>query len=342
MSLRVLPIGRVFLRGNWLGSFRSTIAGDWYIKKRIPTCHTRAMAFTTKSNTLPVPSANQAFCNVSALESGIIELLDEMFITNATPGKVTTAPSLSFLLNHSTHDQKFVFDLGIRKDWENYPPRVVELLKTAFHVDVQQDVAESLQKGGTSPSDITYVCLSHVHCDHTGNTHLFTKATFLVGSACQKLFNPGYPQDPNGHFESDLLPKGRTRFLDTSDWKPIGPFPRAFDFYGDGSLYIIDAPGHFAGHINVLARTSSDGAWVYLVGDSVHHKNLLTGESDIVTDHPVHGCAHENKEQAEAHLVRIRALKALPRVRVFLTHDVEWYKFNKGGAAFWPGKIQSL
>ena len=180
-------------------------------------------------NTLPAPSANQAFCDVSALEAGLMELPDEMFITNATPGKVTTAPSLAFLLNHSTHNQRFIFDLGIRKDLENYPPRTAQRIKTTFHVQVQQDVAESLEKGGTSPSDITYVCLSHSHWDHTGNTHLFPNTTFLVGSACKILFNPGYPQDPNGRFASDLLPEGRTRFLDTSEWEPIGPFPRALD-----------------------------------------------------------------------------------------------------------------
>ena len=293
------------------------------------------------SNTLPAPGDNQAFCNVSALEAGLIELPDEMFITNATPKKVTTAPSLSFLLNHSNHHQTFVFDLGIRKDMENYPPSIVEWIKTTYHVHVQQDVLESLQQGGTSPSDITYVCLSHVHWDHTGDTHPFTKATFLVGSACQVFFNPGYPP---GRFASDLLPEGRTRFLDVSDWKPIGPFPRALDFYGDGSLYIIDAPGHLSGHINVLARTSSDGAWIYLAGDSAHHRHLLTGESDIAVGHPghFHDCAHENKEEAEAHLLRIRALLALPRVRVLLAHDQPWYASNQGGAAFWPGKIQSL
>ncbi|KAF8809556.1 Metallo-hydrolase/oxidoreductase [Phlegmacium glaucopus] len=293
------------------------------------------------SSTLPAPGVNQAFCDVSALEAGVIELLDEMFITKATPGKVTIAPSLSFLLNHSSNNQNFVFDLGIRNDWENYPPRVVESIRTTYPVHVQQDAVESLRKGGTSASDITYVCLSHSHWDHTGNTHPFTKATFLVGSACQRLFDPGYPQDPNGRFASDLLPEGRTRFLDASDWAPIGPFPRALDFYSDGSLYIIDAPGHLSGHINVLARTSSDGAWIYLAGDSAHHQNLLTGESDIV-GHSGHQCAHEDKEAAEDHLVRIRALRALPRVRVLLAHDEPWYTSNRGGDAFWPGKIQSL
>ena len=294
------------------------------------------------SYALPAPGANQAFCNVSALEGGIVDLPDEMFITKATPGKVTTLPTLSFLLNHSTYDQKFVFDLGLRKDWENHPPLIVKMLKT-FHFEVRQDVVESLQIGGTSPSDIAYVCLSHIHWDHTGDTHLFPKSTFLVGSACKILFNPGYPQDPNGRFASDLLPEGRTRYLDTSDWEPLGPFPRAFDFYGDGSLYLIDAPGHLAGHINVLARTSSDGAWIYLAGDSAHHKNLLTGESEIAMHRGhINQCAHENKEEAEAHIIRIRALQALPRVRVLLAHDEDWYKTNKDGAAFWPGKIQSL
>ena len=296
-------------------------------------------------NALPAPGVNQAFCDVSALEAGVVEMPDEMFITNATPGKMTTAPALSFLLNHPTHDQKFVFDLGIRKDFENYsPPSAMKRLKTTFHPHVHQDVVESLQKGGISTSDITYVCLSHIHWDHTGNTHLFTKATFLVGSACQRLFNPGYPQDPDGRFASDLLPEGRTRFLDTSNWNPLGPFPRALDFYGDGSLYIVDAPGHLSGHINVLARTSSDGAWIYLAADSAHYQSLLTGESEIAIHYSghVHRCAHEDKEEAEAHLVRIRALRALPRVRVLLAHDAQWYTSNKDGAAFWPGKIQSL
>ena len=302
------------------------------------------MASSNTLATLLAPGVNQAFCNVSALEAGLIELADDMFINNATPGKVTTAPSLSFLLNHSTHHQKFVFDLGIRKDLENYPPLVRAWIKSTYPVHVEQDALESLQKGGTSPDDIAYVCLSHSHWDHTGNTHPFTKATFLVGSECQHFFNPGYPQDPNGRFASDLLPEGRTRFLDASDWEPIGPFPRALDFYGDGSLYVIDAPGHLAGHINVLARTSSDGAWIYLAGDSAHHQNLLTGESDIAMGHPghIHQCAHEDKEAAEEHLGRIKVLRALPRVRVLLAHDVAWYASNKGGAAFWPGKIQSL
>ncbi|KAF8998789.1 Metallo-hydrolase/oxidoreductase [Cyathus striatus] len=293
---------------------------------------------------LPSPSTNQPYCDVSALEAGLIDLPDEMFITGATKGKVTTAPSLSFLLRHSQNQQKFLFDLGIRKDWENYPPPVIEWINQVYRVNVQQDVVESLQKGGISPHDITNVCLSHCHWDHVGNTSPFTQCEFIVGGDSKTLFSPGYPLDSKSRFAADLLPSDRTHFLSPEEWLPIGPFPRALDFYGDGSLYIIDSPGHLPGHINILARTSSDGGWIYLAGDSAHHRYLLSGEAEISVGgaERAHHCAHFHKELAESHIQRIQEVMKLPRVSVILAHDEPWYNENKGSSQFWPGKITSM
>jgi glyoxylase-like metal-dependent hydrolase (beta-lactamase superfamily II) len=155
--------------------------------------------------------------------------------------------------------------------------------KNVFKVQVPQDVVESLAKGGLTPSDVSTVCLSHCHFDHVGDPIPFSTSTFIVGTEAASLFNPGgYPEDPESGFASDLLPLSRTKFLSPDTWQPLGPFPRALDFYGDGSLYIVDAPGHLAGHINVLARTSGDGAWLYLAGDSTHHWDLVTGKWDVL------------------------------------------------------------
>jgi glyoxylase-like metal-dependent hydrolase (beta-lactamase superfamily II) len=287
--------------------------------------------------TLPLPTQAQAYCDVSALESGLLELPLVMFITSPTgPNDTSLAPSLSFLLQHSTNKKKFLFDLGIRRDWENLPPKTVEWVTNYSKLYVPQDVVESLAKGGISPSDISTVCLSHCHFDHIGDTTPFTTSTFVVGAEATSLFNPGYPANPKSTFASDLLPQSRTEFLSPDSWQPVGPFPRALDFYGDGSLYIVDAPGHLSGHINVLARTSADGAWIYLAADSAHHWDLITGKAENAVG------AHQDKEEAEEHIHRIRALCELPRVRVLLGHDVPWYDCNKGGPAFWPGKIDSL
>lgn len=46
----------------------------------------------------------------------------------------------------------------------------------------------------------------------------------------------------------------------------------AIDYFGDGSLFFLDAPGHAVGHINALARTSTNpDTFIYMGGDSFHH-----------------------------------------------------------------------
>lgn len=294
---------------------------------------------------LPPPAADQAYCDVSALEGGELVLPCAYFVTNAAKDEKVLAPALSFLLLHSRTKETLVFDLGVRKDLHNAVPPIIDRVSKFSPINIPQDVPESLTRGGLTPDEVTYVCLSHCHWDHTGNPALFAKSKFLVGGEARTLFQPGYPSDPKSLFATDLLPQGRTEFLDTAGWGPIGPFERSLDFFGDGSLYIIDAPGHLAGHINLLARTSPDGGWLYLAGDSAHDWRLIrrTAEMSGIRDEHGHvtGCAHVNKEVAEDTIRRIGDLMTLPRVKVIIAHDAEWFAQNKGGAAFWPGKIPS-
>lgn len=241
-------------------------------------------------------------------------------------------------------------DLGIRKDWQNLPqPLLSRFSQIKFVIDVPQDVPTSLRNGGIDPaSEIKDVLLTHIHFDHYGDTKPFEGARFIVGSEGAQIAASGWPTDPKAVTPANLLPEGRTTFLSphSSDsghrWAPIGPFPHALDWYGDGSLYIIDAPGHLPGHINVLVRTSPDGGWVYLAGDTAHDYRLINGESKIA-DTEGFGCAHRDKEGAERHMQRVKELKEKEkRVRVLLAHDRLWYEVNKGGPAFLPGKLESL
>ncbi|KAF5343224.1 hypothetical protein D9758_013392 [Tetrapyrgos nigripes] len=79
--------------------------------------------------------------------------------------------------------KKFIFDLGVRKDSENYPPAVVECwMKVLFPCQVPKDLVDCLAKGGYVPDDIDYICLSHLHFDHVGDPSLFPKSKFLVGA----------------------------------------------------------------------------------------------------------------------------------------------------------------
>ena len=51
----------------------------------------------------------------------------------------------------------------------------------------------------------------------------------------------------------------------------IGRF-NAFDYFDDGSFYLLDTPGHSIGHVCGLARTTTDPAtFIFMGGDASHH-----------------------------------------------------------------------
>ncbi|KAJ7112217.1 hypothetical protein C8R44DRAFT_632380, partial [Mycena epipterygia] len=121
----------------------------------------------------------------------------------------------------------------------------------------------------------------------------------------------------------------------------IGPFPHAVDYFGDGSIYIINTPGHCGGHITLLARTSSDGSWMYLGGNVAHDTPLITDHEKKKSTTAADGtsyCMHSDAAQATLDISRVCALVKLPRVEFIVAHDWKWYEDNLGHA-FLPGKI---
>jgi glyoxylase-like metal-dependent hydrolase (beta-lactamase superfamily II) len=71
------------------------------------------------------------------------------------------------------------------------------------------------------------------------------------------------------------VPRGRNlRQINFSQHYPplkAGAF-QAFDFFGDGSFYLLDAPGHAIGHLAGLARmTTNPDTFIMMGGDLCHH-----------------------------------------------------------------------
>lgn len=71
-------------------------------------------------------------------------------MTPPVPGLETfpTSPSLCFLLEHPS-GRKLVWDLGIRKDYQNYSPAIAKYIPTTnYDIQVQHNVADILAEGG--------------------------------------------------------------------------------------------------------------------------------------------------------------------------------------------------
>ena len=81
--------------------------------------------------------------------------------------------------------------------------------------------------------------------------------------------------------------------FDGPDAFRIGKFP-AFDYFGDGSFYLLDTPGHAVGHLCGLARTSKGpDTFVLLGGDVCHFSGILRPSKylpvpDSISPHPCH------------------------------------------------------
>ena len=153
-------------------------------------------------------------------------------------------------------------------------------------------------------------------------------------------------------FESDLLPESRTIELANpyetdsptlasktkgpnfnQPWTPHDNLPRALDIFQDGSVLIVDAPGHLPGHINILARVGPDTS-VYLAGDACHDRRIVRREKTIGEWEDAEGhicCIHGDRKLAEQTIERIRELEERG-AEVIFAHDVEWEENpdNKG------------
>jgi len=112
---------------------------------------------------IPHGSANVKVHLINPVNFGPAQI--HRFMTPPVPGLDTfkTSPSHSFYIEHPS-GHKLVFDLGIRKDYQNYSKKIAEYLPTTkYDIDVKQNVADVLQEQGIELSDIEAVIWSHWH-----------------------------------------------------------------------------------------------------------------------------------------------------------------------------------
>jgi glyoxylase-like metal-dependent hydrolase (beta-lactamase superfamily II) len=183
-----------------------------------------------------------------------------------------TGPSFSFFIEHPSN-KPILFDLGVRHDWQKLPS-YPKFRQQAWGITVQKDVARVLDEGNINITNnaIASIILSHHHWDHTGDPSTFPPSTELVvGPGFKNAHLPGYPENPNATLLNTDYEGRNVREIDFSGALTIGRF-KAHDYFGDGSFYLLDTPGHSVGHMCGLARTTKNPpTFVFMAGDASHH-----------------------------------------------------------------------
>jgi glyoxylase-like metal-dependent hydrolase (beta-lactamase superfamily II) len=178
------------------------------------------------------------------------------------------------------------------------------------------------------------------HWDHIGNPFPYINAKFYIGS---------------GDFEA--VPALQEQLASRTilvDWaqtpgQPVAAFEHSLDIYGDGSVLIVDAHGHTAGHNNLLVHTGPD-EWILLASDGCHHHTLLSSEHPHSSKSfgkyrahwedksvaPSHSY-YDNVDDSEKHLQRMRACERNDSVMVIISHNEAQWRRWYGGDGYGAG-----
>ncbi|KAJ4349493.1 uncharacterized protein N0V89_008109 [Didymosphaeria variabile] len=234
--------------------------------------------------------------DVSIIDTGCrIGGIPAAIFTNPQIPGFTTFEGISyvFLVSHTDSEGKVrrvLFDLGTRKDWENMSPHVVQGTKAVEGAILEpvENVVDILERGGIDKKSIEAFIWSHAHVDHVGDPSTFPpSASLIVGPGIKDEYFPGYPTKPDAPvLESDFANR-EVRQLDYSGTHlSIGGLP-ALDYFGDGSFYLLDAPGHALGHVVGLARTTPD-TFMLFTGDVYHHAGQVRPTANAPLPDQIH------------------------------------------------------
>ncbi|KAF2628508.1 Metallo-hydrolase/oxidoreductase [Macroventuria anomochaeta] len=210
------------------------------------------------------------------------------FIQPLIPGfEILNLTSITFLIEHSILGKKVLFDCGARKDFENFSPATKKRLNVNIKgLSVEKDVHEIVQNAGIPLKELDAMIWSHWHWDHHGAAEKYPPhVKIVVGPGFKHNFMPGYPINPDAFLLNANFEGREVHEMTFSDAFKIGEF-RAHDYFGDGSFYLLDTPGHAIGHICGLARTTPS-TFVFLGGDICHFGGSFRPSTSIQMPDPV-------------------------------------------------------
>jgi glyoxylase-like metal-dependent hydrolase (beta-lactamase superfamily II) len=216
--------------------------------KRFAAAATAFLALTgMQAAPAPAPAAQ---LQLWRLDCGTIQVsnLDVFSDTFAYVGQKKTLTDSCYLIRHG--ENYLLWDTGL-------PGELAGTSATSgvFTTSVRTRIVDQLRQIGVSPDRINFVGISHNHFDHIGQAADFPKATLLIGAE-------DFEASKQGDAAARLTPwiKGGAK---------VEQIKRDHDVFGDGSVVILDMPGHTPGHQTLLVKLPRTGN-VLLSGDLYH------------------------------------------------------------------------
>ena len=195
-------------------------------------------------------------------------------------------PVFSFYIEHPRG--KFLFDTGWHREMSPegvYDKRAqIKSLGSWFLYQINQGriargeaIDEQLAQLGVKPENLDCVLLSHLDCDHANGLRQVAAAKRILVSRAE--------MEGTRRFNPQIWIRFQKRWwegtgIETFDWNAEeGPVRKSYDILGDGSLQMINIPGHSEG-LCTLKILNEEGKYVLLFADGGYATKSLR---DMIT-----------------------------------------------------------
>lgn len=209
-------------------------------------------------------------------------------------------PIYAYLIEHP--EGLFVVDTGdtARNSERDWLPRTNPFFQKQVQIRVapEEEIGARLRTLGIDPArDIRALLMTHLHHDHTGglnhfpHTRIYADPTCLAAARRQRGLIGAVPGRWPRWFDPEPFHYGGGA---------LGPWRRCAPVTGDGSLLVVETPGHMVGHVCVIAR-GLEMTYI-LAGDLTYRqRNLLADDIDGVTYDPAVSLTSQQAVKAFAH-----------------------------------------
>ena len=209
---------------------------------------------------------------------------------------------------------KLLFDTGFGSTVDEQFKSTPWLMQKTARFEREPTVAAQLAGAGIAQTALTGVVLTHAHWDHVSGLVDLRNVPVFVTQAELDFVNSGNPATA---LARELGTKNYQTYA--FDGGPYLGFEHSHDFFGDGSVVLVPAPGHTPGSIFAFIATS-DGKRYVLIGDTAWQSEGV----DRPAEKPwlSRRLVDSDGDQVRALLVRLHQLKqAMPDLIIVPAHD---------------------
>jgi len=238
--------------------------------------------------------------------------------------KWMAVPALFAIIEHPTQGL-LLWDTGYAPRFfaatRRFPWRIMRYI-TPAEITEEDAVVSQLRALGYDPAKVKAVILSHFDPDHFGGLRDFPDVPIYCSwRAWADVRGRTGLAAVKARLLPDHLPEdiaGRLKLLPDPDGPPIASFDASLDLFGDGSIRLVDLPGHAPGQLGAFIRRQPDGEDLFLAADACWNLAAIEASSYRGGAHRL--LAVDKKAQDETYR-KLRQLHAdWPELRIVPAH----------------------